>query len=70
MSGGAVYNVSIRLAATGGLSGVLASIGKSILGLHGGVRELEHGFGRLKLGIYAAAAMAAGFKLGHLIEDL
>ena len=67
---GAVYDVGIHLAATDGVSGVLASISKSLLGLHGSVEKLNKGFRTMHLGIAGAATAAGSIKLGHVVTDL
>ena len=67
---GSIYQVGVHLSAHDGISGVLANISKSLLGLHGGVEHLNRGFASLQVGVLGAAAVAAGVKIGHVVENL
>ena len=67
---GRIYDVGIHLTANDGVSGVLAAIGKSVLGLHGSVNELQHGLNALKLGAVGAVMGAAGVGLAHAVGHI
>ena len=73
MSSGSIYNVGIHLNARDGVSGVLANIGKHVLGLHGSVHQLNAGLRGMSVQTMAIAGAAfgmAGMKLGHMTEKL
>ncbi|MDB5593723.1 MAG: hypothetical protein JWM36_684 [Hyphomicrobiales bacterium] len=68
---GAIYNVGIHLHAVNNISGVLATISKQFLGLHGSVHKLEKGISGLNSAIMGTLAIGAGvglLKLGSTFE--
>jgi hypothetical protein len=53
-----------------GLSGVISSIAKGLLGLNVKVNDLEKGMGRFKLAVAGAASVMVGLKIGEGIFKL
>jgi hypothetical protein len=70
MSSGGPYDVAIHLTATNGVSSVLATIAKDVLGLSGSVAELQKGFSALRLGVIGAAGVAAGLEGFKILKDI
>ena len=55
-----VYNIGVHIAMTNGVSGVLATISRDVLGLHGNVNKLQAGFAAWRPAIMGAAAALGG----------
>jgi hypothetical protein len=67
---GQIYEVGVHIAGIDGVSGMLAGISKSVLGVYGTVEKLNKGFKDLNLGIVGAVTALSGVKLGHIVGDL
>jgi hypothetical protein len=58
-----VYRIGVSLAMSSNSSQVLGVLGRELLGVHGKVKDLEKGFGRLKLAIGGALSIGAGLAI-------
>lgn len=58
-----VYKVGVSLVMTGNFAQVLGTLSQQLLGVNAKVKELEGGFGRLKLAITGALGVFAGVKV-------
>lgn len=72
-----IYRIGVSIAMANGVSPILGVIARDVMGVHFKVKDLEKGFGRLKLAVGGVMAIAAGsaliagvVKLTDATEDL
>ena len=64
------YKIGVSIAMTNGVSSVLGVIAKDVMGLHGHVRELEAGFGRVRVAMLGAAGVMGGAAVLGVFKEL
>lgn len=64
------YKIGVTIAMTNGVSGVLGTIAKDVLGLHGHIKETEAAFGRMRMAIVGAAGVLGSVAVLGVLKAL